>query len=546
MLQPGDTLYFSMKYCQVLLAVSLVTVQLLGLTSAAAQASSSKRSKDVPPTAVRRLTREAQRELAAGKLAQAWQKQEQAYTAWPAIDGLYRLGRIAEAQGRAVRAADFYRRYLAAAGSDVDEQVKATLRAYITSRQEPTSEVDVASGDAGALLRLDSEVAGVLPLSAPLLVTAGEHRFTIEKNGQKFQTSPQSLSPGQRAQLQVTLESRYAVLTLTPALALLIDQDRDQAQAQDQAQAAIDDTTQAKLFATVAEAAQSERFFLIDREQTTVALGRLKAGRPLTCAEDLRCQEGLARQLDAAAVLTIKVQGVKSHISKAIVQLLDVPSGTILNDFDDVCASCSMAEARDVVRRATQKLLQEDSTRRRGTLRVASAVAGAKVLIDGRELGAIPFTREVFEGQYELVVQRDGYHSYMTTADVTCGKSTEVTAVLPKVQGPIRNQRRMSTFPIGAGILLGIGAVSLAVGSGLGARTLELNGEVIGHAGPFDSGLAAQGSALNQAVIALDVLGGASLAAGGIWLGIWVGQKRHTSSVRTESLRNSSAPEGGS
>lgn len=534
MLQPGEALYCSMNCSTALLAVGLVTVHLLGLTSAAAQTISTKRSKDAPPTAVRKLTREAAKELSAGKLSQAWQKQEQAYTAWPSLDGLYQLGRIAEAQGRTVRAADFYRRYLAAAGHDVDAQVKATLRAYITGRQEPTSEVDVASGDAGALLRLDSEVAGVLPLAGPLLVTAGEHRFTIEKNGQKFQTSPQSLSAGQRAQLQVTLESRYAVLTLTPALVLLIEQ------------ASIDEATQAKFFAAVAEAAQSERFFLIDREQTSVALIKLKAGRHPACAEDLRCQEGLARQLDAAAVLTIKAQGVESHISKAIVQLLDVPSGTILNDFDDVCASCSVVEARDAVRRATQKLLQEDSTRRRGTLRVASALAGARVLIDGRELGAIPFSREVFEGQYELVVQKDGYHSYMATAEVACGKSTEVTAVLDKVQGPVRNRRSVSPFPVGAGVLLGIGVVSLAAGIGLGARALELNGEVIGNAGPFDSGLAAQGSALNQAVIALDVLGGASLAAGGIWFGVWLSQKRHTPSGRTESVRSRSVSEGGS
>lgn len=522
-----------MDGCRALLAIGLATVHLFGLGAAAAQTGSTRRAKESQPASVRTLTREAARALSRGQLTQAWQKQEQAYAAWPSLEGLYQLGRIAQAQGRAVRAADYYRRYLAAAGRDVDEQRKATLRAYMTNLQGLTSEVDVASGDTGAILRLDSEVAGVLPLSGPLLVTAGEHRFTIEKNGQKFQTSAQLLAAGQRAQLQVTLESQYAVLTMTPALVLLIDQNE------------ADDAGQAKLFAAVAEAAQSERFFLIDREQTSVALGQAKAGRPAACAEDLRCQESLARRLDAAVVLTIKAQGAQSRISKAIVELLDVPTGTLLHDFDDVCVSCSVAEARDVVHRATQKLLQDDSTRRRGTLRVGSAIAGAKVLIDGRELGATPFYREAFEGQYELVVRHDGYHSYTTTAEVTCDKSTEIAADLQRVLGPVGSQRSVRAFPIGAGVLLGIGGASLAAGGGVGARALGLNGEVIANPGPFDSGLYAQGHLLNQAAITLDIVGGAALAAGGIWLGVWRWQKRHAPAPRIQAPRSQRLPEGG-
>ena len=522
----------SSNNCTVLLAAVVVTAQLLWLASAAAQRSGNKATRDTPPTAVRKLTKEAAGALAAGQLTQAWQKLEQAYAAWPSVDGLYQLGRVAQAQGRTVQAGDYYRRYLAAAGRDLDEQLKTTLRAYIMSCQEPIAEVDVASGDTGALLRLDSEVAGVLPLSGPLLVTAGEHRFTIEKRGQKFQTSPQQLMPGQRAQLQVTLESRYAVLTLTPALALIVDQ------------VAMDDTVQAKLFATVAEAAQRERFFLVDREQTRAALAKSTAGHPRACSEDLPLQEGLARQLDAAAVLTIKVQGGESRISKAVVQLLDVPTGMVLNDFDDVCASCSVVEAQDTVRRATNKLLQDAATRRRGALRVSSASAGARVLVDGRELGAVPFNREAFEGEYEIVVQQEGYLAYKTTAEVKCDKSTEVTAVLQKIQDPIGNRRSKSIFPIGASVFLGIGVASLATGIGLGVHLLGLNEDFSRNAGPFDGSLYAQGVSLDQATIALDAIGGASLAAGGIWLGVWLGRNRRAPSARTESLRNRSVLQG--
>lgn len=95
-----------------------------------------------------------------------------------------------------------------------------------------------------------------------------------------------------------------------------------------------------------------------------------------------------------------------------------------------------------------------------------------------------------------------------------------------EVKEPITNRRATTNFPAGAGILLGLGTASLAVGIGLGARALSLTGEVVSGSGPFDEGLYSQGMALNQAAIALDVIGGAALAAGGIWTIAWIRRKR--------------------
>ena len=96
-----------------------------------------------------------------------------------------------------------------------------------------------------------------------------------------------------------------------------------------------------------------------------------------------------------------------------------------------------------------------------------------------------------------------------------------------QVNVPAIPHRVAPPFPVGAGVLLGLGTASLAVGIGLGSRALNLTREVITGSGPFDEDLYAQGIATNQAAIALDVIGGAALVAGGVWTILWIRQRKH-------------------
>ncbi len=102
---------------------------------------------------------------------------------------------------------------------------------------------------------------------------------------------------------------------------------------------------------------------------------------------------------------------------------------------------------------------------------------------------------------------------------------------------PILIHRPQRSFPAGAVTLLSVGAASLAAGLGLGAVALGLTSKVVDNAGPFDTDLYNRGIAINQAAIALDVIGGVSVAAGGIWLGVWLSRHRHSSGIRTEAGR---------
>lgn len=102
----------------------------------------------------------------------------------------------------------------------------------------------------------------------------------------------------------------------------------------------------------------------------------------------------------------------------------------------------------------------------------------------------------------------------------------------------VMNHRQTRSFPPGAGVLLGLGTASLVAGIGLGVSALNLTREVVGNAGPFDEGLYAQGMTFNQAAISLDVIGGAVLAAGVIWAGVWSRQKSQPAQVRAGLLHS--------
>lgn len=121
----------------------------------------------------------------------------------------------------------------------------------------------------------------------------------------------------------------------------------------------------------------------------------------------------------------------------------------------------------------------------------------------------------------------------------------EKRAIVPSVTLPLEEKSSATRlglharpFPVGPSVLLSIGAVSLSIGIGLGSRALGLSGEVVENSGPFNEGLYDQGLMFNQAAIALDVLGGASLAAGGIWLGVWLSRHRPTSGERAASFHS--------
>lgn len=81
-----------------------------------------------------------------------------------------------------------------------------------------------------------------------------------------------------------------------------------------------------------------------------------------------------------------------------------------------------------------------------GILSVTSNPEGASVYADGTLLGVTPLTISLSVGNYEIELQLTGYDTYVTTASVLAGETTEVSATLspetPPAEGTFGNNQQ--------------------------------------------------------------------------------------------------------
>ncbi len=95
-------------------------------------------------------------------------------------EGLYRLGILANAQGRLLDAQDLMRRYLSDARFDPAGSVSKTAEAQrILSLPRPPSGTINVIGARGSLVLVDGLLIGALPLSRPLLCAPGKRKLAI-------------------------------------------------------------------------------------------------------------------------------------------------------------------------------------------------------------------------------------------------------------------------------------------------------------------------------------------------------------------------------
>ena len=125
------------------------------------------------------LLAQAQADLAAGQLDGLQARLAAAYRDQPQPELLRLLGLLAEKQGRILRAQDLLRRYFADPLAQPDSQARDDAQRVLTLPRPSYGELQVR-GERGAVLLVDNEVVGSLPLPQPLLIDAGSHKVTME------------------------------------------------------------------------------------------------------------------------------------------------------------------------------------------------------------------------------------------------------------------------------------------------------------------------------------------------------------------------------
>lgn len=369
--------------------------------------------------AARKIFDQGVAELESGQLSEARDHLEHAYARAPLPEVLYQLGRLAEKEKDLLAAADLYRRYLATLPEQAQPELRSQLTELIARVRSKASELDVSSEDLGALLSMDGHLVGALPLGTPLLVAAGAHRFQVVKGSQRFETNQLTIPPDQHVQLQLAVAPRYAVLTLSSGIALLIEPASTTAE------------LQAQLDKAVSAVAPESSCFLIEREQTAAAMSKLEPAQRDACARRPACQEQLGRLLDASFVLSLTLQPAKLEGT-----LFDVSTGVAAGNISVANPSGRIEELPQLMGPALRDLLREVANRGRGTLEVTSTPPGAKVIVAGREVGRTPYTREAFEGPLEVALELDGYAPYRNSVQIKRAEPTTLTATLQENQLP--------------------------------------------------------------------------------------------------------------
>lgn len=318
------------------------------------------------------------------------------------------------------------------------------------------------NGPSGAVLSVDGQTVGTLPLPDILRLAPGPHRFRIDRGAQRAESDILNLPAARQAELNLTLAGRslVTVLSITPGALLLL------------APALRSDASSLRQAAL--RAAKTEHVVLISEARQELLL-REQSGL-LRCIESGDCQQALARTGEVAYVLVVAPQ-----TGGLSLKLFDLRTCDIAVQLEARCGVCGPAQRGERLAQLVKSALQQLVMRARGQLAVSSVPAGALVAVDGRMLGPTPLNLEAFVGPHKLAVTMPGHTEHLSEFTVEPGQTTTLAVPLVKRAGPVAESapgvggatpaRPLWRWLLG-GTLVGSGALLL----GFGASALAQNG----------------------------------------------------------------------
>lgn len=341
--------------------------------------------------------------------------------------------------------------------------------------QPRTETMDVAvNGPPGALLLMDGQAMGTLPLQVNINVPAGNHRFTLQQGTVSAASDLLSFSGSGQAELNLTLAGRslVAVLRTADGLLLLLDSPTLSAPAR------------AAMYESVSRTASAKHSVLLTGEKEQRYNGRARALALLRCIHEAQCPDALFPDGQVSYVLSARIENgtIDSSPSCALrTALLDVRTRDVSAQSETTVSPCTVSGVSTHLSNMTSRLLQETAMRPRGNLAVSSTPPGAKVRVDGRLLGITPFQQEVFSGARAIEVRKDKYLSYQSSAQVEPGQTATIETLLQR--DPSAQLSRPLWRIVTGSILLGGGLLM----AGFGTSALLTNGQCQDGSMNFDT-----------------------------------------------------------
>ncbi len=448
----------------ILFAVSLATTSV----RAAGETASARVDTSSP------LFADGLRALDARQYSRARQSFERLYRNSAIPDALFQLGRVAQAEGRDVLAADLFRRYRELVGGQLDPANRSVIDNHLGALKQPATEVRIVAPD-GDFLSVDSQLIGRSPLIGTVLIAPGRHRFAIDSNESRFESDVLNIPEGRPAQVNLSYGNRgaaVAVLSLPPAAMLAFT-----------STASLDAVTTDSIRRSIGSAMAKEQTILVSADKART----LWANESVDCVDRPDCLDRVAERAEARSVAIVRLQKTEQRSNPvqsllgAQVVIRDVATKQTATEALFACDGCSGTQIVDRFSQTVGQLIATANNRPRTMLTVKTEPSGAAIFVDGQRIGESPMEQMSFAGVHTVKATKEGFVSASQTLELQLNQansidiklSTQTTQTTQTMQTTqtVASSRPAWRLTLG-GILIGGGLLTAA----LGVSALSVNG----------------------------------------------------------------------
>ncbi|MEZ4452990.1 MAG: PEGA domain-containing protein [Nannocystaceae bacterium] len=148
------------------------------------------------------------------------------------------------------------------------------------------------------------------------------------------------------------------------------------------------------------------------------------------------------------------------------VELYDVRAGQVVDVAEERCALCSVAEARQRLEEAAAKLVQPllIPPAAAPKLTLSTTPKGARILVDGVDLGPAPLSRSLPPGPHAIEAIEHGHRRLRHPVELREGERVDVHLVLTPIPKPVPPQKPRWNGWIAVGVGAPIAAAGVAPG----------------------------------------------------------------------------------
>jgi tetratricopeptide (TPR) repeat protein len=150
-----------------------------------------------------------------GSFDAAFAEFSRAYEIAPNYRVLFNLGQVELERHDYASAMRFFQRYLEDGGAEVDAERRAEVEREILALKNRVAELTVTSNVTGVEVSIDGTVVGTLPLSAPVLVSAGVRRIAARRDGYQPIDRTLKVAGGDKPVLELELEPVQSATPVT-------------------------------------------------------------------------------------------------------------------------------------------------------------------------------------------------------------------------------------------------------------------------------------------------------------------------------------------